>query len=154
MQLKSPEPSIDPLDRAPANPAVTLFEVPFSSAMNDGDKALLTRALDLSRRMHPSMQPRHQSPGLARLDQHSGLFLNRGAADGEWVLLARTWGHPARRSVHEWHVLAAAAAHQLDPTVVLPERRIMEAAEIPDVPVGRVANKRFAHIRRRMAGLP
>ncbi len=133
--------------------SVTLFEVPFASTMNDADVALLTRTLDLSRRMHPNMLPPHQSPGMARLDHHSGLFLERGGVAGQWTLEARTWGHPAARTVHEWHVLAADAAHQLDAHVTLPGRVSARLPEIPDRPLGRAANKRLARIRRRMVGL-
>ena len=59
--------------------------------------------------------PGHETPGLGRLDRDSALFLKRGVVEGEWSLEARTWGDPPARSVHEWHVLAAVAAHQLTP---------------------------------------
>jgi hypothetical protein len=143
-----------PASAPPAQGPTTLFEITFATAMTDGDLALLVRALDLSRRMHPPMHPRHESPGLARLDHNSGLSLKRGSTDGHWTLQAQTWGHPAPRSVHEWHVLAAGAAHQLDPTVALPERLNGSAPEIPDRPLGRAANRRLAGFRRRMVGLP
>lgn len=138
---------------ATATQQSALFEVPFSSAMSDHDSALLGRMLDLSSRMNPKLGPRHESPGLARLDHSSGLFLNRGADEGTWVLQARTWGHPTAASVHGWHVLAADAAHQLDATVVLPERREVTTPEIADQPLGRAANRRFAQVRRRLAGV-
>jgi hypothetical protein len=117
-----PAPHPTPTAGPPAGDAVTLFEIPFVTAMSDSDLALLARTLDLSTRMHPKLRPRHNSPGLARLDHYSGLFLNRGVVEGQWMLEARTWGRPAAQSVHEWHVLAAGAAHQLDSTVTLPER--------------------------------
>jgi hypothetical protein len=47
------------------------------------------------------------------LDFWSGLFLERGGAEGEWVLEGRTWGHPPESVVHEWHVRAALAAREL-----------------------------------------
>ena len=53
------------------------------------------------------MRPSPNSPGVARLD-HCSLFLERGAAEGQWVLEARAWGHLATESVHEWHLFAAA----------------------------------------------
>lgn len=137
----------------PTGGAVTLFEIPFASAMRDGDLALLARTLDLSMRFHPKTSPRHDSPGLGRLDRDSGLFLNRGVDEGQWTLTARTWGHPAAQSVHEWHVLAAGGAHQLDPSVTRPERLTVSRPELPDRPLGRAASKRFARIRRRMVGL-
>jgi hypothetical protein len=143
-----------PSSGRPARGASTLFEVPFASAMSELDLALLERALDLSIRMHAKMHPRPDSPGFVRLDHYSGLFLERGAAEGQWMLQARTWGHPAPQSVHEWHVVAAGAAHQLDPTVTLPKRLCASAPETPDRPLGRAANKRLARIRRRMVGLP
>lgn len=133
---------------------ITLFEVPFTTAMSDSDSAQLKRALDLSWRMHPKMRARHESPGLARLDRHSGLFLTRGPVEGQWVLQARTWGHPIAQSVHEWHVLAAAAAHGLDPAVSLPERLPVIWTETLDFPVGTASNKRLSRIRRRIVGLP
>ena len=83
-----------------------LFEVPFTSAMSDPDLAVLARVLDLSTHMQQKMRPDPNSPGVARLDHFSGLFLERGGDEGRWVLEARTWGDPAPRSVHEWHVLA------------------------------------------------
>lgn len=137
----------------PARGAVTLFEVPFASAMRDGDLAGLARVLDLSTRMHPKTGPSHNSPGLARLDQHSGLFLNRGSAQGQWMLEARTWGHPAPQSIHQWHVLAAGGAQQLDPTVRLPEHLTASAHEIPNRPLGHAQNKRLARVRPRLVGV-
>jgi hypothetical protein len=137
-----------------------LFEVPFASVMSDRDLARLALMLGLSTRIEPTIRPRHDTaprhhtPGFARLDHHSGLFLKRGVVDGEWQLEARTWGRPAAQSVHEWHVLAAGAARKLDPTVALPERLDAGAPEISDRPVGRAANKRLARIRRRLVGLP
>ncbi len=143
-----------PTSAPPARGATTLFEVPFATTMTDADLALLVRTLDLSRRIHPKAHPRHERPGLARLDHHSGLFLNRGSVDGQWTLQAQTWGHPAPHSVQEWHVLAAGAAHQLDPTVALPERLHTRSSAIPDRPLGRAANRRLAGLRRHMVGLP
>lgn len=100
--------------------ATTLFEVPFASAMSDRDVALLVRQLDLVTSMHPKLYDSPASPGVARLDFCSGLFLRRDITDGRWVLEARTWGHPSDPIVHRWHLRAAGAAHQLDHTVVLP----------------------------------
>lgn len=148
-----PTPLSAPISRRPASGAVTLFEVPFATAMSNHDLVLLARTLDLSTRVHPVTLPRHQTPGLARLDHFSGLFLKRGVVEGEWSLEARTWGHPTEQRVHEWHLLAAGAAHQLDPKVPLPGRRHADSSEIPDVPLGRAANKRLARIRRRLGGV-
>jgi hypothetical protein len=131
-----------------------LFEVPFKSAMSDSDLARLARTLDLSTHRYPKMRPDPNSPGVARLDHFSGLFLERGETDGEWVLEARTWGNPAPESVHEWHLLATGAAHQLDPTVKPPERLTRTDIEIPDRPVGEVLNRPLAAFRRRLVGLP
>ncbi len=132
---------------------LTLFEIPFATAMSDVEFALIARTLDPSTHLDPTMWSRNESSGVLRLDHHSGLFLHRGSADGQWVLEARTWGHPAAQTVHEWHVLAAGAAHQLDATVTLPERWNAGLPEIVDRPVGRAANRRFARIRRRLAGV-
>jgi hypothetical protein len=136
-----------------ASAAQTLFEIPFSSQMSDHDSALLARLLDMTTRVHPKMGPRHDSPGLTRLDHHSGLFLKRGEIEAEWTLEARTWGQPTAQSVHEWQVLAAGAAHRLDPKVILPEQLTIGSVEVPDRPVGRAANKRLSGVRRRLAGL-
>jgi hypothetical protein len=119
--------------------------------MSDPDSALLARTLDLSGPLHP--KARREIHGVARLDHYSGLFLNPGAVEGTWTLEARTWGHPAVQTVHEWQVLAARAAHQLDPTVTIPPRLSARLSEIPDRPLGRAGNKRLARIRRRMVGL-
>ncbi len=131
----------------------TVFQVPFASAMSDGDVALLARALDLTTHMHPKLRQSPTSPGLVRLDHHSGLFLERGAAEGDWVLEARTWGVPPPLSIHEWHVLAAGAARLLDPSVGFPERLATVSPEYPMRPLGRAANKRSARIGRRILGL-
>lgn len=149
-----PTPASAPISRRPATGAVTLFEVPFATAMSNHDLALLARTLDLSTRVHPVTLPHHDTPGLARLDHFSGLFLKRGVVEGEWSLEARTWGHPTAQTVHEWHVLAAGAAHQLDPDVPLPEHLHADSSEITmDLPLGRAANKRLARIRRRLGGV-
>jgi hypothetical protein len=131
-----------------------LFEVPFTSAMRGSDLAVLEHALDLSTNMYPKMHPDPTSPGVARLDHFSGLFLERGAEKGMWVLEARTWGKPAPQSVHEWQVLVAQAARQLDPSVTLPERLPDSQLATPDRPLGRAANGRLASFRRRLVGLP
>ena len=134
-----------------ARGATTLFQVPFGSEMSDPDVALLVRILGLTMHRYPTRQS--PAPGAARLDHFSGLFLERGAAEGQWVLEARTWGHPAPETVHEWLVLAAGTAHLLDPTVMFPDRLPAVSPEYPMRPVGRAANKRLAGFRRRITGL-
>ena len=157
-RLPEGEPSAAPPTGPKANPrhrgGTVLFEVPFRSAMSEVDLAVLAHVLDLSRHMHPKMRPDPNSPGVARLDHWSGLFLERGAAEGEWTLEARTWGKPAPESVHEWHLLAAQAARQLDPRVTLPEPLLHTGLEMPDRAPGRADNGRLAHFRRRLVGLP
>ena len=59
-----------------------MFQVPFRSAMSDADLAVLAHVLDLSTHMYPKMRPDPNSPGVARLDHFSGLFLERGADEG------------------------------------------------------------------------
>jgi hypothetical protein len=137
----------------PGRDLTTLFEVPFASAMSDLDLAQLERTLDLSVRPDAKRDPRPDSLGFACLDRDSGLFLEPRAGEGQWVLQARTWGHPAPESVHEWHVVAAGGAHMLDPTVVPPERLKASAPEVAFRPLGRAANKRLSRFRRRMGGL-
>lgn len=97
-----------------------LFEVRFRSLMSDDDLARLRSLLDLSTHMHPKLRPDRNSPGVARLDHFSGLFLEPGPQAGEWLLQARTWGTPAPQAIHGWHVLAALGARTLDPGVSLP----------------------------------
>jgi hypothetical protein len=130
-----------------------LFEVAFTSAMGDPDLALLARLLDLSTHMYPKMRPDPTSPGVARLDHFSGLFLQRGADQDQWVMQARTWGNPAAQSVHEWHLLAALAARQFDRRVTLPERLPDTRRQTADRPLGHAATKRLASIRRHLVGL-
>jgi hypothetical protein len=130
-----------------------LFEVPFTSAMTDAELSRLARMFDLSTHMYPKQRPNPTSPGVARLDHFSGLYLERGNAEGEWVLEARTWGRPAPESVHEWHLLAAQAAHQLDPSVTMPERLPTPPVQFVARPVEEVQNRRFAAFRRHLVGL-
>ena len=103
-----------------AHGARALFSVPFASTMDDGDIAHLARTLNLTTHLHPKLHPSPTSPAVERLDFDSGLFLLRGANKGEWSLEGRTWGDPLPQTVHEWHLSAAVAARQLDPTVALP----------------------------------
>jgi hypothetical protein len=147
-----PPPRSAPVSR-PSSRAVTLFEVRFATAMSSSDLALLARTLDLSVREQPLTLPHPAAPGHVRLDHDSGLFLNRGVGEGEWSLEARTWGHPPAQSIHEWHVLAAGAAHQLDPEVRLPERLPVDSPAVTDRPLGRGANRRLSRIRRRLVGV-
>jgi hypothetical protein len=88
----------------------------------------------------------------ARLDHDSGLFLEPGDGQGQWVLEARTWGHPDPDTVHRWNVSAATAARRIDPTVELPQRRPDAGPMVSGGHVGRVENTRFAGLRRRLTG--
>jgi hypothetical protein len=78
-RLPAREPSAAPPTTPRANPhgrgGTVLFEVPLHSAMSDADLAVLAHVLDLSRHMYPKMRPDPNSPGVARLDHWSGLFL-------------------------------------------------------------------------------
>lgn len=124
--------------------------------MSDPNVALLVRELDLRTHMHPKLRQSPAGPGAVRLDQYSGLFLERGAAEGQWLLEARTWGDPTPENVHAWHVLATGAARLLDPAVISPDRLAAVSPvspEYPMRPVGRAVNKRLARIRRRILGL-
>ena len=103
-------------------PFAKLFSVAFTSPMRDSDLDRLARTLNLATHMHPKLHVSPASPGVARLDFDSGLFLVRGAEDGRWVLEGRTWGHPPPQFIRQWHLSAAAAARQLDSTVALPAR--------------------------------
>jgi hypothetical protein len=121
--------------------------------MSEDDLDVLRHLLDLSTHMHPKMRPDPNSPGVVRLDHFSGLFLERCAAEGEWTLEGRTWGKPVPESVHEWHLLAAQAARQLDPSVTPPGPLQRTQLQTPDRPLGRAASGRLAHLRRRLVGL-
>jgi hypothetical protein len=142
-----------PISTPQVRGATTLFQIPFASAMSDADIALLARTLDLATHMHPKLHNSPTSQGVARLDFDSGLFLKRGPAEQRWVLEGRTWGHPSTGIVHDWHLLAAAAAHRLDPNVIFPERLAATPPETPTRPLGRAANKRIARIGRHILGL-
>ena len=131
-----------------------LFEIRFNSPMSDLDLDRLRSVLDLSTHMFPKMRPDPNSPGVARLDHHSGLFLERGAGESQWLLQARTWGRPAPQTVHEWQLIAAQAAHQLDPRVSLPERLANSQPAVAERPLGQAANRSLAPIRRRRRGRP
>ena len=130
-----------------ANPhgrgGVVMFQVPFRSAMSDADLAVLAHVLDLFTHMYPKMRPDPNSPGVARLDHFSGLFLERSADQGDWTLEGRTWGKPAPETVHEWHLLAAQSARQLDPDVTLPGPMPDTGPSTPGRPLGQAANKRL-----------
>lgn len=133
----------------------TLFSVAFASPMSDLDIARLARVLDLDTHLHPKLHNSPASPGVRRLDFDSGLFLLRGPEDGSWLLEGRAWGDPPRELVHKWHLRAAAAAHQLDPTVTVPlrSRAVAPSPDSATRPVGRAANKRLARIGRRLLRL-
>ena len=97
-----------------------MFSVPFSSTMSDEHVARLARTLNLATHLHPKLRDSPTSPGVVRLEFDSGLFLVRRANEDEWALEGRTWGEPLEQTVHEWHLGAFLAAHQLDPTVAPP----------------------------------
>jgi hypothetical protein len=134
-------------------PETRLFGVTFTTAMGDRDLALLAGALDLSTGVRSSANPREGDLGFARLDYASGLFLKRTAVQGQWILEARTWGHPTAHTVHGWHVRAAGAAHQLDPAVDPPDRLPEVVPEIPGHLVGHASNRRLSRLRRRLVGI-
>jgi hypothetical protein len=134
-------------------PAVTLFEVRFATAMDAGDLAVLARELDLSTNVRSAARPRDDDLGFSRLDHASGLFLTRSEGEGHWALEARTWGHPTPRIVHRWHVVTASAARLLDATVVIPALLADDTPDVPDRHVGAAANKRLSRLRRRLGGV-
>ncbi|HEX5309067.1 MAG TPA: hypothetical protein VFW38_08300 [Solirubrobacteraceae bacterium] len=121
--------------------------------MSDADIAVLTRELDLTTHMHPKLHDSPVPPGLTRIDFYSGLFLERDANEGHWVLEGRTWGNPPSWFVHDWHIRAAAAARQLDPTVTIPDGVSAPAPVTPTVPLARDANKRVARPASHVPGL-
>lgn len=98
-----------------------LFSVPFRSAMTNADVERLNRGLDMATHLQPKLRQGPAGPAVKRLDFSSGLFLSRGAEDDAWALEGRTWGTPAASAVRRWHVLAADAARELDPSVPAPQ---------------------------------
>jgi hypothetical protein len=139
--------------RVPEVAAVKLFAIPLTSAMSDRDLSSLALALDFDARVAVAGSPPEARLGPARLDHDSGLFLEAGEGQGQWVLEARTWGHPDPESVHRWNVSAATAARRIDPTVELPKRQSGEASVTSEGHVGRAENSRFAGLRRRLTGV-
>jgi hypothetical protein len=138
--------------RTPEADAVTLFAIPLASTMSDRDVSSLVLALDFDTRTAPPGSPPEARLVPARLDHNSGLFLVAGEGEGQWVLEARTWGHPDPESVHRWNVKTATAARQIDPTVKLPQRLPDKGPQVSEGHVGRVENTRFAGLRRRLTG--
>lgn len=130
-----------------------LFEIRFASAMTTADLGLLHRQLDMTTHVEQKMRPDPNSPGVVRLDHHSGLFLKRRDGKDQWLLQARTWGNPAAQTIHEWHLFAAQAACRLDPKVALPRRLPETEPEMRPRQVERTSNGRLAGLRRRLAGL-
>jgi hypothetical protein len=138
--------------RVPEAAAVTLFTIALASPMTDRDVSSLVRSLDFDTRTAAAGSSPEARLVSARLDHNSGLFLVAGEGAGQWVLEARTWGHPDPASVHRWHVSAATAARRIDPTVELPPRLAGGAPAVSVGHVGRVENTRFAGLRRRLTG--
>jgi hypothetical protein len=132
---------------------VTLFEVSFAAVMDGHDLAMLAGALDMTTTPRSKGDPRENDLAFARLDHFSGLFLERSIVEGQWVLKGMTWGHPGPQPVHEWHVVAAAAAQRLDSTVKAPERAAATALDVPNHYVGRASNRRLSRFRRRLVGV-
>ena len=136
-----------------ARSPVTLFEVPFAAAMDDHDVASLAGALALSTAPRSKGSGRKDNLGFARLDHFSGLFLQRNAVEGQWILRAQTWGRPGPQAIHGWHVAAAMAARRLDPTVNIPDRAPDTARAVQGRHVGRASNRRLSRFRRRLVGV-
>ena len=109
-----------------------VFEIYFTSAMTGANVELLRRQLGMTTHLDRKLPVDPNSPGFARLDQDSGLFLEQAAGEGRWVLQARTWDAPPLLTIHEWHVRTAMVVRQLDPGIALPER----------APVGRLTGLR------------
>lgn len=136
-----------------AHPRRTLFSVPLRTRMTDADLARLHHSLDLAIYITPKPGVSGAEPGVVPLDFWSGLFLERGASEDEWILEGRTWGNPPDGVVHQWHVGAALVARELDPTVEIPPHPAVATHNVASVQVGRAANKRLARLGRRLLGL-
>jgi hypothetical protein len=111
----------------------TLFSVDFRSPMGDEDLLRLHRSLDMVTYLSPKPGVAGAQPGVAKLDEWSGLFLVRGEAEGEWALEARTWGDPPAEAVNSWRHLAALAARELDSGVDVPAAVVASRASAPDL---------------------
>lgn len=83
--------------------------------MSDEDLLRLHRRLDMVTYLERKPGVFGASPGVARLDAWSGLFLVKGEQDGHWALEARTWGNPPEPVVEGWRAQALLAARELDP---------------------------------------
>jgi len=142
--------TVDPHGRG----GTVMFEIHFTSAMTGSNLELLRRQLGMTTHVEHKLSVDPNSPAVARLDDSSGLFLERGASASQWLLQARTWGSPPPPTVHEWRVRTAQLVHQLDPGTALPERVPSTQLEMPLRPVGRAANRRLARVRRRFAAMP
>lgn len=130
-----------------------LFSIAFKSPMADADLAHLRGALDLV--TYSSRKPgvRAAQPGVVPLDFWSGLFLESGEGQDEWLLEARTWSNPPDPLVHEWRVRAAIAAKGLDPDVSIPPRADTVDPRGDTLPLGRAETKHLAHQRHRLLHL-
>lgn len=148
---------VRPDPASPVNPhqhgGAVVFEVRFRSSMTGRDLELLRHQLDMTTHVEHKLPVDPNSPAHAQLDQGSSLLLERGTAEDQWILQARTWSKPSARTVHDWHVRVALVAHQLDPVVVIPDRLAVAPSSIPQRPVGRAVNRRLAATRRRLVGL-
>ena len=96
--------------------------------MTNAHVARLHNELQLVTYLTPKPGVSGAPPGVARLDFWSGLFLERGETEGEWVLEGCTWGHPPESLVHDWHVRAALVAKRLDQAVEIPKPAPAETA--------------------------
>jgi hypothetical protein len=117
--------------------------------MTDGDSARLRSNLDLVTYLAPKPGVSGASPGVVPLDFWSGLFLERGDNDREWMLEGRTWGDPPESLVNDWHTRAALAAKELDPTVEIPTP--LQSQRAPQ-PAGRAPDKKWLGRRGRHTG--
>jgi hypothetical protein len=133
--------------------ANTLFDVNFSSAMTEADRAVLSTRLGLTSHVVPQADPSQGDVRFSRLDNSSSLFLQPGSEAGTWLLQGRTWGDPSAQNVHDWHVVAAYAAQLLDSSVTPPGRRPISQTTAPQRDVSASQNKRFSQIRRRLVGM-
>lgn len=135
-------------DRSHGRSLSILFRVPFKSAMTDTEVARLRGELELVTYTTRKTGVSGASPGVVPLDLWSGLFLERGDGENEWVLEGRTWGNPPDSLIHEWHVRAALAALELDPTVEIPAAA-HAASPANRTPPLSAENKRHARLGRR-----
>lgn len=94
----------------------------FCGPMTDMDLARSRAELDLVTYTTPGPGVSGTSPGVVPLASWSGLFLERGEDENQWILKDRSRSNPPDSAIHEWDGWAGVAAPGLDPSLKVPAR--------------------------------